>query len=75
MSGDDLITPVYVPPTRPPSTTKGPGGKGGDKDNSAGKVICDDEDCLEGSGSGSEVPPTTDVGGIGTGSISTITGQ
>ncbi|BES99010.1 Laminin G domain [Nesidiocoris tenuis] len=49
-SGDDLITPVYVPPTRPPAVSKNvtrPGGK-----------ICenDDEDCLEGSG----LPATED---------------
>ncbi|CAB0011551.1 unnamed protein product [Nesidiocoris tenuis] len=49
-AGDDLITPVYVPPTRPPAVSKNvtrPGGK-----------ICenDDEDCLEGSG----LPATED---------------
>ncbi|KAF6200207.1 hypothetical protein GE061_006510 [Apolygus lucorum] len=57
-SGDDLITPVYVPPTRPPSTGKNMTGK------TSGK-LCDDEDnCDNGSGSGeitivSEVPSTT----------------
>lgn len=43
---DDLITPVYVPPTRPPPTAK-----------PKKKVVvngkdCDDEDCIDGSGSG-----------------------
>ncbi|XP_075221682.1 neurexin 1-like [Lycorma delicatula] len=50
-TGDDLITPVYVPPTRPPVqvTTK-------DK-------LCDDEeDCFTGSGSG-EVTSTPDEHG------------
>lgn len=45
---DDLITPVYVAPTRPPPTAKPkppPGGGAGDKN-------CDDEDCVDGSGSG-----------------------
>lgn len=42
---DDLITPVYVPPTRPPPTAKTP------KSTSVEKT-CDDEDCnVEGSGS------------------------
>lgn len=43
---DDLITPVYVPPTRPPPTTKPP-----QKPLPGGKP-CDDEDCFPGSGSG-----------------------
>jgi hypothetical protein len=48
--GDDLITPVYVPPTRPPPTKippgsgRGPGGRP--------SKPCDDEDCFEGSGFG-----------------------
>ncbi|XP_065332966.1 neurexin 1 isoform X3 [Cloeon dipterum] len=50
-SGDDLITPVYVPPTRPPPTKV------------FGKKIksdkpCDDEDCFPGSGFG---PVTEDT--------------
>ncbi|CAF4797282.1 unnamed protein product [Pieris macdunnoughi] len=47
-SGDDLITPVYVPSTRrPPAMRKG---------NLSGKLMkpCDDEDCIEGSGSNGE---------------------
>ncbi|XP_024085653.1 neurexin-2 isoform X2 [Cimex lectularius] len=55
-SGDDLITPVYVPPTRPPVTSKNAtGGKQSIKH-------CDDEDCFDGSGSGevtSEETPST----------------
>lgn len=47
-SGDDLITPVYVPPTRPPHS-EGKGPPGGD--GNAAKP-CDDEDCFTGSGSG-----------------------
>ncbi|XP_012544066.2 neurexin 1 isoform X2 [Bombyx mori] len=48
-SGDDLITPVYVPSTRrPPSKTH--------KGDTSGKLMkpCDDEDCIEGSGSNGE---------------------
>lgn len=44
---DDLITPVYVPPTRPPPTTKPP-----QKPLAPGGKPCDDEDCFPGSGSG-----------------------
>ncbi|XP_045776164.1 neurexin-1 isoform X2 [Maniola jurtina] len=48
-SGDDLITPVYVPSTRrPPSKMHK-----GDKSEKMMKP-CDDEDCIEGSGSSSE---------------------
>ncbi|KFB36467.1 AGAP004066-PA-like protein [Anopheles sinensis] len=55
-SGDDLITPVYVPPTKQTATTSGgaAGGAGG-KGRVRGKTsqkLCDDEDCLHGSGSG-----------------------
>lgn len=60
---DDLITPVYVPATRPPATTKaphtstqGPGGK-----------PCDDEDCFPGSGSGEITLEETTVTFQGTG--------
>ncbi|XP_047536850.1 neurexin-1 isoform X2 [Vanessa atalanta] len=48
-SGDDLITPVYVPSTRrPPSKLH--------KGDISGKLMkpCDDEDCIEGSGSSGE---------------------
>lgn len=47
-SGDDLITPVYVPPTRPPSTTS----KSTHSNiiNAGQEKICDDEDCTDGSG-------------------------
>ncbi|KAG8236177.1 hypothetical protein J437_LFUL013443 [Ladona fulva] len=58
-SGDDLITPVYVPPTRPPPTAPPKGVRkppvGG------GSKPCDDEDCFPGSGSGEAV--TTEDGG------------
>nr|XP_034833852.1 neurexin-1-like isoform X2 [Maniola hyperantus] len=48
-SGDDLITPVYVPSTRrPPSKMHK-----GDKSEKMMKP-CDDEDCIEGSGSSGE---------------------
>lgn len=45
ITGDDLITPVYVPPTRPPTTTPKDPVKIPSKP-------CDDEDCFPGSGSG-----------------------
>ncbi|XP_065079227.1 neurexin 1 isoform X3 [Ochlerotatus camptorhynchus] len=53
-SGDDIITPVYVPPTKQ-TTAAGTGagsgaGKGGRRKDE-GK-LCDDEDCIHGSGSG-----------------------
>jgi hypothetical protein len=41
-TGDDLITPVYVPPTKPPTTTP----------KTTPSTQCDDEDCVTGSGSG-----------------------
>lgn len=44
-SGDDLITPVYVPPTKQTVTSTKTKPKENDK-------LCDDEDCLHGSGSG-----------------------
>lgn len=44
-SGDDLITPVYVPPTKQTTTST----KVKSKEN---EKLCDDEDCLHGSGSG-----------------------
>ncbi|XP_052863828.1 neurexin-1 [Anopheles cruzii] len=48
-SGDELITPVYVPPTKQTATTAS-GGRGRGKPGE--KPGCDDEDCLPGSGSG-----------------------
>lgn len=45
-SGDDLITPVYIPPTK---QTLPPKGKSVSKET--GERTCDDEDCLQGSGS------------------------
>ncbi|CAG4930590.1 unnamed protein product [Parnassius apollo] len=48
-SGDDLITPVYVPATRrPPAKLH--------KGDQSSKLMkpCDDEDCIEGSGSSGE---------------------
>lgn len=67
-SGDDLITPVYVPPTKQPNggetTANGDNnGKksgatgGGDKAESGAtgtERTCDDEDCLHGSGDSAE---------------------
>lgn len=52
---DDLITPVYIPPTRPPPTTKPPHRPPGQEDLKP----CDDEDCLPGSGSGETTEETT----------------
>jgi len=43
-SGDDLITPVYVPPTKQTTVNKSK-----TKEN---EKLCDDEDCVHGSGSG-----------------------
>lgn len=43
-SGDDLITPVYVPPTKQPSTPHK------SEQETGGKESCDDEDCVHGSG-------------------------
>lgn len=50
---DDLITPVYIPPTRPPPTTKSPQ-RPPTQEN--GKP-CDDEDCLD---TGSGIGETTE---------------
>ncbi|XP_055677367.1 neurexin-1 isoform X2 [Lutzomyia longipalpis] len=49
-SGDDLITPVYVPPTKQPSSTKGT--KSSKADGTSPERTCDDEDCIHGSGFG-----------------------
>lgn len=51
-SGDDLITPVYVAPTRPPPT------KFSNRKKVGGEKPCDDEDCFPGSGFG---PVTEDT--------------
>jgi len=55
-SGDDLITPVYVPPTKQ-TTTSQQGNNLSTGGNNSGGVItngteraCDDEDCVHGSG-------------------------
>ncbi|XP_045465239.1 neurexin-1 isoform X1 [Harmonia axyridis] len=48
---DDLITPVYIPPTRPPPTTK----------TKAPPPSCDDEDCFTGSGGGEVTEETTNA--------------
>uniref|UniRef100_A0A6P7GQI9 Neurexin-3-beta-like n=1 Tax=Diabrotica virgifera virgifera TaxID=50390 RepID=A0A6P7GQI9_DIAVI len=53
---DDLITPVYDPPTRPPPTKKPKHKSDGGDDK--GKP-CDDEDCFPGSGSGEVTEETT----------------
>lgn len=58
---DDLITPVYVPPTRPPPTPK-PKKTEGKPDEKP----CDDEDCLDGSGSGEVTQETTSIKATGT---------
>lgn len=64
-SGDDLITPVYVPPTKQPqqkgdisktslsSSSSGSSGAAGGETNIVTEKSCDDEDCLHGSGDNS----------------------
>ncbi|XP_068155026.1 neurexin 1 isoform X6 [Drosophila tropicalis] len=60
-SGDDLITPVYVPPTKQTTTSQqgsnqstnnggAGGGSGGSNNNNGTERACDDEDCVHGSG-------------------------
>ncbi|XP_034662906.1 neurexin-1 isoform X2 [Drosophila subobscura] len=60
-SGDDLITPVYVPPTKQTTTSQQGGnassgnngngsGSGGSGNNNGTERACDDEDCVHGSG-------------------------
>lgn len=56
-SGDDLITPVYVPPTRQPSTSKPPS-RGSNQSNKP----CDDEDCFVSSGNGELTTEDTSSG-------------
>lgn len=55
-SGDDLITPVYIPPTKQPKKEKTTG-KAEDGDR-----LCDDEDCKSGSGSGEVTEGFTTTG-------------
>jgi neurexin len=57
-SGDDLITPVYIPPTKQPSEKPSKKPEPGDK-------TCDDEDCLHGSGSGETTEVLTSTTGKG----------
>lgn len=54
---DDLITPVYIPPTKPPPTK--PPQKASAP--TGGKSTCEDdeEDCFPGSGSGEPTEETT----------------
>ncbi|XP_055322303.1 neurexin-3 isoform X3 [Sitodiplosis mosellana] len=47
-SGDDLITPVYVPPTKQPTTPH-------KSEETSAKEACDDEDCIHGSGDSGSV--------------------
>lgn len=54
---DDLITPVYIPPTRPPPTIK----------TKAPPPSCDDEDCFTGSGGGEVTEDTTNATSATTG--------
>ncbi|KAK9891151.1 hypothetical protein WA026_013467 [Henosepilachna vigintioctopunctata] len=54
---DDLITPVYIPPTRPPPTPKS---KGTPPKVGVAKP-CDDEDCFNGSGGGDVTEETTNA--------------
>lgn len=62
-SGDDLITPVYVPPTKQPTTPH-------KNEESSAKEACDDEDCIHGSGdSGTVTEPFTSTTSKGTGKI------
>lgn len=60
-SGDDLITPVYVPPTKQPTTPH-------KSEETSAKEACDDEDCIHGSGdSGSVTESFTSTTSKGTG--------
>ena len=59
-SGDDLITPVYVPPpTRVPTVARKPG-----QQRVPDVKPCDDEDCVGGSGNG-ELTTEETIGNIG----------
>ncbi|KAL1122948.1 hypothetical protein AAG570_003273 [Ranatra chinensis] len=59
-SGDDLITPVYVPPTRPPPPPPPPPGRNASRHRQPKPCASDDEDCYPGSGSGEPVTVTED---------------
>lgn len=62
-SGDDLITPVYVPPTKQPTTPQ--------KETGGTERTCDDEDCIHGSGDSFEGTETiTSTTSKGTGILS-----
>ena len=60
-AGDDLITPVYIAPTRPTTAkpSRAPPSSGGRGEG--GRPCDDEEDCLVGSGSGEF---NTDEGGL-----------
>lgn len=63
-SGDDLITPVYVPPTKQPQN-KHTNSKS--TEATTGERACnDDEDCLHGSGQG-EITEASNSKGTGGG--------
>ncbi|XP_055385088.1 neurexin-1 isoform X9 [Condylostylus longicornis] len=53
-SGDDLITPVYVPPTKTPTGQKSGAGEKNAGESGGTERTCDDEDCLHGSGDSGE---------------------
>ncbi|XP_066263047.1 neurexin 1 isoform X2 [Euwallacea similis] len=65
---DDLITPVYVAPTRPPPTVKP-----GKKTVGSGGKDCDDEDCVDGSGSGEITEDPFNTSSKTTGIVTEIT--
>lgn len=66
-SGDDLITPVYVPPTKQPQNNNNNKNNKGNNKNTAtsatGERACDDEDCLHGSGAGEITESSKNTGG------------
>lgn len=66
-SGDDLITPVYVPPTKQPQNNNNNNNNGKNKstDATTGERACDDEDCLHGSGAGEITESSKNTGGGG----------
>lgn len=63
-SGDDLITPVYVPPTKQTTTSQKT-----EKETGGTERPCDDEDCIHGSGDSGEVTETVTSTSKGTGNI------
>lgn len=64
-SGDDLITPVYVPPTKQPQQSNNRNNNKNNKgtDSTTGEKTCDDEDCLHGSGAGEITDTSKNTGG------------